>query len=409
MPPPVALATPVSRSVVLAFAVTAAGSGLSGIATFVSMESVFDGVVYLGVGLGARTAARFATSSVAPRLLRAEGPRNVLLGSQLLGLLSLLVLALGFSSGRYAVLLLGVMLTGVPTTLYSVTASALYRKELADPDAFRRTSALHRSILGASTIVAGALVPFLLARVSFTAVLALDAISYAVAGAILWTAALPASDDDGPVVHDAEAASFLEGPVCAFALKATAALLLVALVPLVAGAPDVHVGRGLAELLRPHLWVLEGIAMFAGTAAYGYLRKHPRLGSIETIALVNAIFLAPVLLDARPWVSLPAMLAVSLSAHLGFAKVRDDLVLGATSAANRARYAASVHGFESVAQTLSPVLLSLGFLRFSFPVAVAVTLGLQIVLVLLAARFGGLPSTPSQVSAGAQHLPRARK
>ncbi len=369
--------------------VTAAGSALSSIATFLSIERAFGGGYSLGIALTVRTLACCALSYCVNSLISGIGLKRLLAISQVFGLISLIVLWAGFTTANFPSVLVGIILCGLPGTIVIITVVSSLRL-LLNGDAFRHHSGRREQLWGVAMLSASLLAPWLLEWTSLTAVLVIDGATFIAALILLrdlniMTAEVPlapSSTSSHSLLNNLRALK--KAPTKTFLFNSTATLLLAALVPLMASSKLTGLLQPLPELLRESLWSIEAFTIILSGTIYIHLRPLLQYRITELALYLNALTLGFIVVVPSPLTVISVLVLISIGISLGFLKLRDDLMLAAGDAAN------DIHSHSAIANlhrnlvlSASPLILVWLFNRLDFPIATLALLTAQAVLVTL--------------------------
>lgn len=346
---------------ILFFFVTSLGSALSSVASFLSVENLFQSLIVLGVALSARTLASAIFSYVANSVIQRFGLYTSLIVSQLFGFAALAVLYWGFSSGYFMIVLLGVMLTGLPTAFVGILLTIILRVTSKGSDEFRKYSGKRELVFGMGMLLASVIAPLLLYRFSLNTVLLMDAISY-----ILGLMLILRLNLDAHVPPEGEHVRLplrrLLGksqPVNAFLLKTSASLLLAGLLPLLASSGKIEFTADMPVIFRQWLWAIEDVTAISASLMYlifSALRGQKWFNGL--VMFSGAWLLVPIIFPGNIGIVIAAVIICLLTDFSG-QKFRDDLVIGAGNDSQLIR------AYSSLAQLqrnfiffISPILLT---------------------------------------------------
>lgn len=370
--------------------VTSIGSALSGISAFLSVEHYFQSLIYLGFALSVRTLASAVFSYYANHVIEKLGFKLSLLVSQLFGCLALVVLYLGFYSNIFTVTLLGIILTGLPTTFVAILLSTILRVTAENGDLFRKYSGKRELVFGVALLLVAVLSPILLHFYSLNIVLLLDAISY-VAGLILLMnvhiKSHPSVTDEKPVRINNVVATSTNAKE--FLLKISTSMVLCGLLPLLASSGKISFTAHLPVLLRQSFWVIETIAAISASSlylAFSVLRKHKWM---DAILILNGVWLIGLIFANSIYSTVAIAAMICLLINLSYQKFRDDLIVSAGNDTGLIKaYSALSQLQRNVMMFLSPILISFLLRYTSTPGAVIIISFVQIVLLLIILTIG---------------------
>lgn len=107
------------------YLITSLGLSIIGLATFLNIEPIFHSIGYLGIALSLRTLSSCILGYKANYLIQKLNIHNSFILSFILGGISIFCIFLGFYHQNFLILLLGVILIGLPTTLTAILLTIL--------------------------------------------------------------------------------------------------------------------------------------------------------------------------------------------------------------------------------------------------------------------------------------------
>ena len=348
---------------ILFFFVTSLGSALSSIASFLSIENYFRSLFFLGLALSVRTFASATFSYISNSIIHKFGLRKCLLLSQIFGCLALLVLYAGFHFNNFSLTLLGIMLTGLPSTFASILLTILLRVSSQDSANFRKYSGKRELVFGVAMLAASIMTPILLYKFSINTVLLIDVVSY-IFGILL---IINLSFNEQAQLDSSETAGlgrliFTSQPISTFMLKTSAALILAGLLPLLAASGSISFTADMPILLRQWLWSIEDITAISASLMYLIFTILRAQTWFEELLMLSGIWLiVPLLYLSNVSVVISAIIICLLTDFSG-QKFRDDLIISAGDNQKLIKAYSAISQFQrNFIFFLSPIILTILF------------------------------------------------
>ena len=361
--------------------ITTAGSTLSSIATFVSIEPYFGNLTYTGIALSIRTLSAALLSLKSPSLMSRIGIQRSFIFSQIFGLISLLVLAAGFAFHSISTVLLGVVLAGLPSTFVTIMMTATLRITTSDDHAFRKYSSSRELLQGFAMIGASLLAPLLLLKFSILTVFFIDAITF-----ILGLITLPEVKNESKTEASHSMKDVLSSlPTKHFILQTSGALLLAGLVPLAASSQQLRFLQNLPTAIREAAWSIEGFTIIVASSLYLFFKRFltPQFKFIRILLGLSSLGLIPLIWNVSALLSILVLIFVSLVTSIAIQLFRDDYILAAGSNSNAIKqYSAFSVLQRSLVYAVSPLFLSVSFQSTDFKTAVFFIFGTQLVFLI---------------------------
>lgn len=375
----------VPTKLLLFFFITYAGSALSSIATFLSIEQYFGKLTYLGLALSLRTAVVFVFSYKAGAIIECLGTKAAFFVSQAVGLLALTVLGFGIFLVNLPLTLTGVMLAGIPTTFVVILMTSTLRIATDTDDDFRKFSGAREMISGAAMLSAAILAPLLLLKFSILIVLTIDAVTYIVGLIILVFLKIEDERTDSFAAKPkSQWEVFKNENTWKYIWSTGGALILAGLVPLFASSGQIEISAILPPLFREWMWGIEGAMVLSASSMYVWIRSALDVRPFKLLLSLNALSLLAIGLLPTPVTVVLGTLFISLSNSLAFQKFRDDYVISAGRSPDDIRAFTSMSLVQkNVVLAVSPLLLSGLLSRFSLIQSALILVVYQVSFVLL--------------------------
>ncbi len=363
------------------FFTTAFGSALSSIAILLSVEQGFKKLTFLGAALAAKTLACAIFSTFVPKAITHLGLRNSFIASQLSGFLALTITGFGFHCHSFSLFILGVMLTGLPSSFLAVLMTMTLRLINQNEANFRKTSG-HRELLNNTALLLSAIAaPLLLWKYDLYIVLIIDAGSF-VLGLILFKyITLPIYQENTKTDSKIRDNLLLKKETCIFLLKTSSSLLLAGLIPLLACSNSITLTHHLPTLLRQWLWVMETLVWIFSSLLYLYVVCSSKKPWLSNLLMCNAIWAIGFLFFKNPIAIIIIASSVSLLMSLSFQKFRDDYILHAEQKHEKIKSYSALANFQrNFVFFISPLLLSFLFQHVSYLIMFSVLILIQLIL-----------------------------
>lgn len=371
---------------ILFFFVTSLGSALSSIASFLSVEKYFESLILLGLALSVRTFASAVFSYKANAIIERLGLVKSLLVSQIFGCLALVVLFLGFHFDTFIITILGIILTGLPSTFVAILISIILRISSSNSDLFRKFSGRRELVFGVAMLISSILAPVLLWKFSLNFVLFIDVISY-LTGFIL----IVNMKIDKPIPEQENKKSLpLRTHVLAsksaqdYMIKTSASLLLAGLLPLLASSGKIQFTMDLPVLIRQWLWSIEDITAISASVIYLFFAIFRKQKFFEIVVMLSGIWLfVPIIFSYKYSIVFAAAIICLLTDFSG-QKFRDDLIISAGEDENLIKANSALAQFQrNFIFFLSPILLSILLTYTNMFLTVATIIFVQLSLYIM--------------------------
>lgn len=369
------------KSLLVFLFITGLGSSLSSLASFLSIDSYFHGALFLGVTLSSKTFAATIFSYKAESLINRFGLLWSFIFSQVFGCIAILVLFLGFFFHNFIVIIIGVMLTGIPMALVAILLTIVI-KLIANNDVhYRKNSGTRELTTGLSMLIAAFLVPLLLMKTSLYCILLMDIGSFMVGAFLVYKMQfnkLPKYQNKDKLTIDNKV--FKSKETWRFIVKVTASLLLVALVPIFASSHHVIITKQMPLILKQWIWMVDAVTLMLASFIYIFIKNLKLYYWYEFLITVNGILLLTFLIDVNNFNIFLGLMAISLLGSISFLQFRDDYVLSAGKDIRLISGYASLSLLQkSFIQFLSPLFMSLLFVKYHIQTIVIVVITIQVI------------------------------
>ena len=368
---------------ILFFFVTSLGTALSSIASFLSVEKYFQSLILLGFALSIRTLASAVFSYFANDIIQKLGLVRSLLVSQIFGCTALIVLFLGFHFDTFIITILGIVLTGLPSTFVAILISIILRISSDNSELFRKYSGRRELVFGIAMLISSILAPILLWKFSLNFVLLVDVISYLIGFSLIIKLKINerAPDEENNKPLPLRQLALTSRNAQDYLIKTSASLLLAGLLPLLASSGKIQFTMDLPVLVRQWLWSIEDITAISASMLYllfAFLRKQK---FFDIFVMLSGIWLVIPIIFAFNYSIIIAVVVICLLTDFSGQKFRDDLIISAGNDANLIKANSALSLFQrNFIFFISPILLSVLFTYSNITTCVVVILAIQLIL-----------------------------
>ena len=367
------------------FLVTSIGYSITSIATFLSIETVFHSIRYLGMTLSLRTLFSCLLGYKANHLIQKINIKNLFILSQVFGLISVISIYLGFYFHTFSIVFFGIILIGLPTTLTTILLSITLRLSSECSIMFRKYSGSRELVFGASRLLACLAAPLILLKANISYIIFFNLVTYSIG--LMFFVSLDLKRFINEKIADSvikiNALILKSKDTWRFACQTLASISLIALVPLLASSDNISLTQDLSPLLRQSLWSVEALTMIFGSVIYLVAKKLRELESVKVILMLNSVFLFLFLYFKQPYMVVGIVMLISVLMMLSFYIFRDDYVI---SAGENIRLIEAHSAFSAIMKDLicsvSPVMLSYVFTKFTMDIAIWMLLTIQFILLI---------------------------
>ena len=354
-------------------------SALCSIGVFFSIDLVFHSAGLLASSLSVRTLSTALFSYRANILIKKYGTCNSYVLSQVAALMTVLVLWLGFHYKVEWVVFMGVLLMGIPLTLTTVLLTITFREHHNEAHDFRRQSGLREFVFGLGRLLACVLTPILLLKTNITIIFV-----FFVLGCIVNLLLIPILNFNNMgvlqldnVIHFNYQA-LTKPATWVYVTKLLPAYILVAFVALVASSNQLSFTQHMSDYQHQMLWALEALMMMLGSFIYVRYKKWSNY-YLESLLIFNTVLLVPLLWVANVTMLSFVIMLTSLTLYFSYYQFRDDYILSAGESKNLVDvYAGFSVLFRDLVCTISPILLSILFMRHSLSVVIVILMAIQL-------------------------------
>lgn len=365
--------------------ITSLGSALSSIASFLSIEHYFHSIILLSLALGAKTLSSAAFSYFVEKIIRKTGLRYSLLVSQVSGLLALVVLFLGFFFNSFAVTILGIMLTGIPSVFVSILIT-ISLKVISEHDGmFRLYSGRRELLIGISLLLASILTPLLFLRYKLNTIFFIDALSYLFCIVLILKTNIRYDNVSNSKKSTLSFKLLFTSSkeVQEFMLKTSGALLLAGMLPLLASSSKIEFTRYMPTVLRQWLWSIEDITAISASIFYLLFYALKSRKMIEAVLMLSSVWLIiPLFLENNISI-IASVVILCVLIDYSAQKFKDDLIISANNNIELINFYSAISQFQrNFLFFVSPILISLLLTYTSTYCCVLVLFLIQIVFYL---------------------------
>ncbi|MGQ3892025.1 hypothetical protein [Legionella sp. CNM-4043-24] len=367
------------------YLITSLGLSIIGLATFLNIGTIFHSISYLGIALSLRTLSSCILGYKANYLIQKINIHNSFILSFILGGIAIFSIYLGFYYHNFIILLLGVILIGLPTTLTVILLTITLRISSESGDIFRKYSGSRELIFGFSRLLACLLAPVLLLKMGMNRLILINLTIYLIGLSLFFGLDLKRFSNE-KICDSLIKINHLilkSKDTWIFICQTIASLSLIALIPLLASSDQISLTKEFPPLLRQSLWSLEAITMILGSIIYIVARWSRKSEIIKATLMLNSVFLFLILYFRQPFMIVTVVLLISMTIMLSFYIFRDDYVI---TAGSDTRLIEAHAAFSSVMKdlicTISPIVLSYVLINFRLDVAILSILIIQLALYL---------------------------
>lgn len=362
------------------YLITTLGYSVTSLATFLSIESNFHSMGYLGAALSLRTLSSCIFGYKANHLIQKINIRNSFICSFVFGLLSIGCIFSGFYYHVFLMVLFGLVLLGLPSVLTTILLTITLRISSKNENTFRKFSGSRELVFGFSRLFACLLAPILLLILNIKDIIFANLITYIVGLLIFFSInfqVLLAEKTLKPAI-EIRHLIFKSRETWLYICQIASSMLLIALIPLFASSESIFLTKNVPILLRQSLWSVEAVTMVMGSAIY-IIAKHVRENEgIKAILMLNGMFLLLLLLSSQAWVIVAVAALISFSIMLSFYIFRDDYVVNAGNDTRLIEVHASCSAvIKDLIASVSPMLLTFLLAGFRLEIAISLILFIQ--------------------------------
>lgn len=336
------------------------GSALASLGAFLSIETYFHSIKYLGMALSLRTLSSCLFGFNATSLIQKLGLKNSFFVSQFIAFFSLAVLFTGFYYHQFYIVLLGLILIGLPITFSTILLTITFKMASSENNIYRKYSGSRELIFGIARLCACLLAPLLLFKFNLDVILTICCLLFVISGMFLLGVHLRNLTEEHsskPVLRISSLISSRNTWI--YVCQTTASFLLAALIPILASSNNISFTQHLPPLLRQSLWAIESITMILASAFYLLANQFRNNNLVKTVLMLNGFLLTLILLSTSPAMIMLVVTLISISMMLSFYIFRDDYVI---TADNDAGLLGAHAAFSAVQKdfiySISPVLLA---------------------------------------------------
>ncbi|HXH29795.1 MAG TPA: hypothetical protein VNJ01_03175 [Bacteriovoracaceae bacterium] len=343
----------------LFYFVTSFGSILAMISTFIAAESTFGTLNHLALALSLRTFVSIVSSWNAPSIFRKYGIRQVLLISEIFGLMALMTLIYGVSQSNFIMSVTALSLMAIPSNLLSQGVISVVKINCGeDRELFSRYSARMNKVMGLMDIFIGISSPVLLGMFSLEEVYLIDFGSYLL-GFVFLLSSGEFYARQSPTLRPVRPLIGSFGKINFPMLRSLfGTLILIGMVPLIAGSKEV---LGLFQhslsqnWLISALWATEGVGLFVS----GFIYSNPALRkNLNPLLQLSMLFILLSSLVSSYVILILGCILVTVGYDVNFKSKRDEALMHAGESEELVLQAASSFSIiKAVFCSLSPIVI----------------------------------------------------
>lgn len=365
---------------ILFFFVTSLGSAFSSIATFLSIEHYFKSLILLGIALSVRTLASAVFSTFSNDIIHRLGLVRSLLASQIFGCLALAVLFLGFYFDIFLLTILGIILTGLPSTFVAILITITLRISSDNSALFRKHSGRRELVFGIAMFLSSILAPILLWKFNLNFVLLIDSVSYIVGFILLLNLKITErpAEEEPKTTQSFRKILFVSKNVQEYMLKTSACLLLAGLLPLLASSAQITFTADMSTLIRQWLWAIEDITAISASLLYLFLSIVRKQKFFDAVVMLSGAWLIIPLVFEHNFSIIISAVIICLLTDFSGQQYRDDLIVSAGNDTNLIKVYSALSLFQrNFIFFISPILLSILFSCTTVSMAVSIIIFIQ--------------------------------
>jgi len=387
---------PINRILVY-FVLSSIGCSVTSLATFLSIETFFHNVSYLGAALCLRTLSSCLFGYYTNRIIYNIGFKKSFILVQLLCLISSFIIFLGFYYQLFFIVLIGLIMIAFPIVFSNILLTISFRINVKTDTEYRKYSGIRELLFASSRLLACLLTPILLVKFNLNLIFTINIVTTLVGSYFLLNLD----------THNLSKDSHLKTPIhlnklifhskdtWIYICQTTSSFLLAALIPILASTSHISLTNEFSPLLRESLWSIETLTMIAGSSLYIFAEKFIRGNLTQIILMLNGIFLIPFLFSTNMLCVLICLMLINASIMVAFYIYRDDYVINAGS---NKRVIEAYASFSSVQRDLicsiSPVLITYLFANYNVSNTIYLIISLQLFLFIL---FSLIKKSPAMV------------
>lgn len=365
---------------ILFFFVTSLGSAFSSIATFLSIEHYFKSLILLGIALSVRTLASAVFSAFSNSIIHRLGLVRSLLVSQIFGCLALAILFLGFHFDIFLLTILGIVLTGLPSTFVAILITITLRISSDNSALFRKYSGRRELVFGIAMLLSSILAPILLWKFNLNVVLSIDSISYIVGFILLINLKIAenVSEEEHKAITPLRQILYTSKNAQEYMLKTSACLLLAGLLPLLASSAQIAFTADMPTLFRQWLWAIEDITAISASLLYLFLSIIRKQKFFDAAVMLSGVWLIIPLIFEHNFSIIISAVIICLLTDFSGQQYRDDLIVSAGNDANLIKAYSALSLFQrNFIFFISPILLSILFSYTSVSIGAIIIICMQ--------------------------------
>lgn len=367
---------------ILFFFITSFGTALSGVGAFLSLESTFNNLIFLGLALSLKTFGAAILSFFSNRIISRIGLFPSLKLTQLFGCLALLVLYLGFKNTNIELTLFGMVLTGFPGALSSILMTTLLRLSSDNEVLFRKFSGRRELVCGIAFFMASLLSPILLYFYNLNLILGIDLVTYLVGFLLIKNIQPIQQSEVFKQVRDRSLFKIILKSTDAkkYILKINGSLLLVGLLPLLAASKSISLTADFPILFRQWLWLIEDVTAVISSLLYVTFLYLIKKKYIDELLMINSVWLFfPIFFGENRILVVIFLFLICLILELSGQIYRDNLIIGANNDTNLIASYSAISVFQkNFVYCISPLILSVVFSIKNTPISVLALFMIQI-------------------------------
>lgn len=364
----------------LFYLITTFGYSMTGIATFLSIDKTFHSIGYLGIALSLRTLSACIFGYLANHIIKRIDIRRSFFCSLALGLLSIICVFSGFHFNNFFIVLIGLVLIGLPSTLSNIFLTISFKISSESSFFYRKYSGSRELVFGIARLIACLVAPFLIYKFNLNIVIFANLMAYLLGIVLIININFkPISNAKScdPVIK-INYLMLRSKETWMYILQISSSMLMVALIPLLASLNQISLTIHLSPLIRESLWSIEAITMILAGFIYLIAKKAGNNEIVKLLLMLNGSFLFFLLYIKQSILVVAIIMFISVLMMLSFYLFRDDYIV---NAGENTRLIEAHAAFSSVMKDLicsiSPVILSIVLTSFSLDITISIILLIQ--------------------------------
>lgn len=334
------------------------------VTAFLCIDSVFNGVMTLGVALSLRTLSTAIFSLYCKKFLREYPSRKLILFSQICLVFFVGILTLGFLKKNIYLTMMGFACIGLPMALLAVMATSYFKSELIDENSFREFSGRRELIASYCRLIICIISPITLLFLSPKEALLSGFIFSMFALLVFLKINIPENlkikKNNKEVFFKPSFGVLRKKETWKFTIILSSSIMLIAFIALMAGSNDIPFTRHLSSVTRRLLWSVEAIAMISGSFFYTLIKKHSSDFIVSLLLSMNAFPLLWLLYSTSLESLIIVNFLISFLVMLSFCMFRDNYLVSAGEHINLIEeYAGFSHFYRDIIATVSPIVLTI--------------------------------------------------